>query len=120
MPRTWSALSATLALCACQDDGLSTREMRSAAVAHAREVLRLPAAAGLEATVWVGEKDYDGKTVMCGTVSGKGQAAIIPQRFAATASPLRWLVFQDAHAPMRPTTEGKFPNWGELCAGSRR
>ena len=114
--RPMVAIAALLALPACSEDAASTTEIKTAAEQRARQVLNLPADAALEATMWVGDEDYEGATVLCGTVSASGQnvAQVPPQRFAATSAPIHWIVFEDAHNPIGPQGE-KFPDWSRFC-----
>jgi hypothetical protein len=109
-------LSATaLAVAACDSGGVSTAEMQTAAVERARQQLSLPSDTPLETQVWAGQ-EYRGDLVYCGTVSGQGQGLqITPQRFAATTEPLRWLVFEDSHNPLRSTGGDQVPDWVNLC-----
>lgn len=101
---------------ACEGGGTSTREVKAAAIQHAKQELRLPASEPLEATAWVGQNDEREGLVICGTVSGKGSGSRVrPQRFAATADPIRWLIFEDAHDPMVASQPDKFPEWRRLC-----
>ncbi len=112
--------AAASTLSACEDGGTSTREMEAAAIDRARQELRLGAEVPLEAIVWAGAEDYDGKTVLCGTVSGKaGAASAPPQRFAATGDPIEWLVFTNAHSPMPPSQPDIFPEWQRICGSAQ-
>lgn len=103
-----------LPLCACGQGGTSTAEVRSAAIDRAREELRIGGDIPLEATVWVGQP-HEGEVTVCGTVSSTGAARVRPQRFAATTSPIRWLIFEDAHASTVPSQPDKFPEWSRIC-----
>ena len=114
--RTLAVVAAASLAVACERGGTSTREVRAAAIQHAKEKLRLPASAPLEATAWVGQTDEREGLVICGTVSGKGSGSgVRPQRFAATADPIRWLIFEDAHDPLVASQPDKFPEWQRLC-----
>lgn len=104
------------ALIACDSAGTSTAEIKAAAEQRARQQLKLPADTALHSTVWVGHEQYEGATVLCGTVSGEGQGTSVkPQRFAAIGDPVQWLAFEDAHDPMIGTRSEKFPDWGRYC-----
>lgn len=107
-------------LTACDQDGTSTREMEQAAIERTREELGLQADAALEATVWVG-KPHDGDILFCGTVSsGQGATSqIVPRRFAASASPVRFLIFEEAHSPMVTSEPDMFISWETHCAGEQ-
>jgi len=105
---------ATMILAACAQ-GPSTDELKTAATERAAQELRVPASS-LESTVWVGNGERDGKTVLCGTVSDKTPgSSVSPKRFAATSEPLHWLVFEDAHDPIVASNPNKFAEWGQLC-----
>ena len=103
-----------LALAACEQGGTSTLEIKAAAEQRAREELKLPTSTPLESSVWVGSEEYDGATVLCGTVSGGADSSVTPKRFAATGGPINWLVFEDAHNPVGPQGE-KFQDWSRFC-----
>lgn len=90
--------------------------LKAAAEQRARQELKLPAGTQLESTVWVGNEQYEGATVLCGTVSGEGPGTSVrPHRFAATGDPVEWLAFEDAHDPMIATRAEKFPEWARYC-----
>ncbi len=110
------AASAVAALLlGCNSADTSTREVREAAIEHARQQLNLPADTPLEARVWVG-KPREGELTVCGTVSGQGaSSAVTPQRFAAATDPIEWLLFEPAHAPTVRSQPDKFREWPELC-----
>ena len=118
MHRSFTVFAVTASLCGCESGGTSTREIEAAAVQRARQQLRLPASAPLEAKVWVGSEEFDDQPVLCGTVSGAGSSKgrVRPQRFAATGDPINWLVFEDAHAPIVRSQPDKFQEWGRLCS----
>lgn len=109
------ALAATVLIAGC-DSGITTQEMQAAAIERARQELNLPAQAPLEAQVWAGS-EWDGETVLCGTVSGQGGGTQVPpQRFAATEDdPIRWLIFENAHSPIVTSKPNKFPEWSRIC-----
>lgn len=107
------------ALAACGGDGASTREMQAAAVERTRAELGLSVQVPLEAKVWTG-KTHDDELTYCGTVSSSREGvAVPPQRFVATADPIEFLVFENAHARMVQTGEDKFVSWAALCAGQQ-
>lgn len=103
-------------LVACDSGGLTTREMQAAAVDRARQQFNLSADAAMEAQVWAG-KTWDDQVVLCGTVTGRNGGAQVPaQRFAATeGDPVRWLIFENAHAPLADTGGDRVPDWVDLC-----
>jgi hypothetical protein len=106
---------ATMTVAACAQ-GPSTDELKTAATERAAQELGVPASS-LESTVWVGNGERDGKTVLCGTVSDKtAGSSVPPKRFAATSEPLHWLVFEDAHDPILVSQPNKYAEWGPLCA----
>lgn len=114
--RTLTVIAAASLAVACDSGGTSTREVRAAAIQQAKEKLRLPASAQLEATAWVGRSDEREEPVVCGTVSARGSGTRMrPQRFAASTDPINWLVFEDAHDPMTTAQPDKFPEWQRLC-----
>lgn len=114
--RTLAAIAALSLVAGCESGGTSTREVKAAAIQHAKQKLRLTANTPLEATAWVGQNDEHEELVICGTVSDKGGGSRIrPQRFAATADPIRWLIFEDAHDPLITSQPDKFPEWQRLC-----
>jgi hypothetical protein len=107
--------TAALLLVGCNSADTSTKEVRRAAIEHARQQLKLPADAPLEARVWVGQP-HEGELTVCGTVSGQsGSSAVTPQRFAAAIDPIEWLVFEPAHEPMVRSQPDKFLEWPQLC-----
>lgn len=110
------SLAAALLLPACSGEGVTTDDVKQAATERARQELGIPAGAPLEAAAWTGG-EWGGDLVVCGTVSapGGGGGAVRPQRFIATTDPFRWLVFEDAHAPMVQTQPNKFPEWTTVC-----
>ena len=116
MPKVRTSLLAALALAACADNGMSTEEIRLAAIERARQELGVPADTPLEATVWTGE-EYDGDVVVCGTISDQtaGASNVVAQRFAASTEPFRWLIFEGAHEPMVISQPDKFPEWAIIC-----
>lgn len=113
--RTIPIVGASLALLACDSSGTSTAEIKEAAEQRTRQQLNLSSDTQLQSTVWVGHEEYEGATVLCGTVSGEDDSAVRPQRFAATADPIKWLAFEDAHDPMLGTRTEKFPDWARYC-----
>lgn len=109
------SLASLLTLAGCGGGGMSTEEVREAAIERARAELGVSAEAPLEANVWTGG-EYDGDVVVCGTVSDRSAgASAVPQRFAASTDPFRWLVFEGAHDPMVTPQPDKFPEWTTLC-----
>lgn len=106
-----------LLITACDDVGMSTAEIREAAVERARKDFQLPANAKLDAKVWVGT-EIDDSPAVCGTVSGDG-AAMPPQRFLARTEPFDWIIFENAHAEMTLTQPNKFAEWQTYCSGQR-
>lgn len=118
--RTPIWLVASLSIAACERGGTSVLEMEAAAKDHTRQELGLAADVPLQATVWVGRGDEKEETVLCGTVRDERQGTPVrPKRFAATGDPIRWLIFEDAHAPMTRSQPDKFPEWQQLCGSSR-
>lgn len=114
--RTLVMIGASLGLAACESGGTSTSEMRTAAIEHARQELKLAADVPLQARVWVGQEQHQDQTVMCGTVSDSTAGTTVPpKRFAATGDPVRWLIFEDAHDAMVTAQPDKFPEWQRLC-----
>ena len=111
------SLTALLTLAGCGGGGMTTEDVREAAIDRAREELGVAADTPLEATVWIGG-EYEGDVVVCGTVSDRtaGASGSVPQRFAASTDPFRWLVFEGAHDPVVTTQPDKFPEWATLCA----
>lgn len=119
--RAWLFVAAVLpGLGACDSGGMSTTEVRQAAIERARQQLALGPDNKLEARVWTG-RPRDDEITYCGTVSSEGSAApqIPPQRFAARGDPLQFLVFENAHAPMVTSEPDKFVSWEQLCAGTQ-
>lgn len=104
------------ALCACDQGGSSTREVKEAAADRARQQLGLPADVPLETTVWTGQP-FNGELTVCGTVTGPASQQVRPQRFIATTEPFRWRVFEDAQGPTLPSKPEMFPEWSRICAG---
>lgn len=116
MRRYRALIIAAVVLAGCESGGTTTEEARAAAIKKARQELGLSSAVPLEATTWVGLEDYDGKPVICGTVSGKGSGTTIqPQRFAGIGEPVRWLVFEDAHDALLASRPDKFVEWQRVC-----
>ena len=112
---TTISITALLTLAACAGEGMSTEEVREAAIERARAELGVPADAPLEAEVWTGG-EYDGDVVVCGTVSDRTSGSTaVPQRFAASTDPFEWLVFEGAHDPVVASQPDKFPEWATLC-----
>lgn len=108
-------LAVGLVVSGCADGGMSTEEVRQAAIERAREELGVPTATPLEATVWTGG-EHEGDVVVCGTVSDRSAGTTaVPQRFAASTDPFRWLVFERAHDPLIASGPDKFPEWVVLC-----
>lgn len=109
------AIGAITALAAaCAGEGTSTEDVREAALERARQHLSLSADVPLEASVWAGG-EYEGEVTACGTISSQGDGGIAPLRFAATTSPLRWLIFEEAHNPVVDIEPDMFADWTDLC-----
>lgn len=106
-----------LLLGGCGEGGMSTAEIREAAIERARTDMKLDSSVPLDARVWVG-KQYDDGPSVCGTVSGPA-GSVRPQRFLARTEPFEWLVFEDAHGPMATTQPNKFAEWQTYCAAER-
>lgn len=100
-------------LSGCDTGGASTTDVRQAAIDEARDKLGLAANVPVEARVWTGT-EYDGEPSVCGTVSS-ADSQMPPQRFLARLEPLEWLVFENAHSPMRGD-QNKFPSWQKYCS----
>ena len=116
-----AAVLAAILITGCDPGGMSSTEIERAAIERAREKLELPSNAPLEATVWVGQPQDDGSITFCGTVSGRGGGPQVrPQRFAASAEPFRWLVFEDAHDRFISNQQDKFVEWSNLCGASEK
>lgn len=101
---------------ACDTGGVSSAEVREAAIERARSEFGLGPNAPVDAKVWVG-REYDGDISICGTVSSAG-ARMTPKRFMASVEPFEWLIFEDAHDPMVTAHPPASPSWGSHCAPS--
>ena len=112
--------TAVLSLLACNQAGVSTREMEELAVDRARQELKLAAEVPLQATVWTG-KPYEDKVTMCGTVSAAegSSTPVEPQRFAAVGDPPQFLFFEPAHEEMVQSRPNMFQSFETLCAGTQ-
>lgn len=110
-----------LVIAGCGGGGMSTSQIRQAAVEHTRETLSLGPDAKLAATTFVG-REVDGKTSVCGFVRGTdGQGRPIdPREFIATLDPLKWQVFKSVHTPPLPSQPGKFVEWSTTCGPGER
>ncbi len=117
MESSGAALVLMAMMTACDSGGMSSDEVRTAAMEKAREEFRLPDDAPLEARVWTGT-EYDGEPSVCGTVSGAG-GRMPPQRFLARLEPFEWLAFEEAHNPMIPSQPDKFAEWERYCAAAQ-
>ena len=112
-----AALVMAAMMVACDSGGMSSDEVRTAAMEKAREEFNLADNAPLEAAVWTGT-EYDGEGSVCGTVSSAG-GRMPPQRFLARLEPFEWLVFEGAHERMIQSQPDKFAEWERYCAASR-
>ena len=112
-----AALVVVAALTGCGSGGMSSDEVRAAAMEEAREQFNLADNAPLEAKVWTGS-EYDGEPSVCGTVSSEA-GRMPPQRFLARLEPFEWLVFEEAHDRLIQSQPDKFPEWARYCAASR-
>lgn len=111
-----------LLLGACQNEGLSSLELETAAKERVRQQLGLSDETALFSTTWVG-KSRDGETVLCGRVAGASAGAngangsgIAARRFIAALEPARWVLFEPAGSASIPSQPGKFVEWETACA----
>lgn len=100
----------------CDTGGVSSDEVRQAAIERARSEFGLGPQTPVSARVWVG-REYDGEISICGTVSSAG-GQMRPKRFMASVEPFEWLIFEDAHDPMVTAQPPALPSWGRHCAPS--
>lgn len=111
---------AAISLAACGGEGVTTRDIKAAAIERARQELRIPADVPLKATVWTG-RERDGQITYCGSVSSEDGASspIRPQQFAAHGDPLTFFIFGDAHQADPRTQPDMFENWTAVCSGTQ-
>lgn len=103
-----------LLIAACEKSGVSSEDVREAAIERARSEFAIPAQVPVDARVWVGG-DYDGEITVCGLVSSAGPQ-LKPKRFLASVEPFEWLIFEDAHDAMLRAEPPAAPSWGAHCA----
>lgn len=115
------AVALLVLLTGCEQQGLSTTELQTAAKERVREKLGLTPRSTLFTSTFVGNP-VDGDTVLCGIVEGKRAdgTPFTPQRFIAAVEPGRWLQFAPADGAIPPTKPDMFANWAETCGGRPR